>query len=175
MSVCSESELDVFEAVDRKRKECELATWKKLVLGHEADGSDVIPPPLPPRLVTDEDLKQFNEAMKIYDVVPKGEVESNGVKRKRGALGGLDTQHYGRGKRAREVRSYEEQWTEEEFEKMCQAETQDSPKVKVAEMTNTSSPVASSTVTTPIATVPQPASTVPQLAATVPQPAATVP
>jgi hypothetical protein len=79
------------------------ATWKKLVLGHETDGSDVIPPPLPPRLVTDEDLKQFNEAMKIYDEVPKGEVESNGVKRKRGALGGLDTQHYGRGKRAREV------------------------------------------------------------------------
>ncbi|CAJ2634413.1 unnamed protein product [Trifolium pratense] len=172
----SESELDVFEAVDRKRKECELATWKKLVLGHEADGSDdVIPPPLPPRLVTDEDLEQFNEAMKIYDVVPKGEVESNGVKRKRGALGGLDTQHYGRGKRAREVRSYEEQWTEEEFEKMCQAETQDSPKVKVEEMINTSSPVVSSTVTTPIATVPQPASTVPQPAATVPQPAATVP
>jgi hypothetical protein len=79
------------------------ATWKKLVLGHETDGSDVIPPPLPPRLVTDDDLKQFNEAMKIYDEVPKGDVESNGVKRKRGALGGLDTQHYGRGKRAREV------------------------------------------------------------------------
>jgi hypothetical protein len=78
-------------------------TWKKLVLGHETDGSDVIPPPLPPRLVTDDDLKQFNEAMKIYDEVPKGDVESNGVKRKRGALGGLDTQHYGRGKRAREV------------------------------------------------------------------------
>ena len=78
------------------------ATWKNLVLGHSTDGSDVIPP-LPSRLVTDEDLKQFNEAMKIYDDVPKGEGESNGVKRKIGALGGLDTQHYGRGKRAREV------------------------------------------------------------------------
>lgn len=77
-------------------------TWKKLVLEHTTDGSDVIPP-LPTRLVTDEDLKQFNEAMKIYDDVPKGEVDSNGVKRKRGGLGGLDTQHYGRGKRAREV------------------------------------------------------------------------
>lgn len=82
------------------------ATWKKLVLGQATDGNDVIPPlpPLPSRLVTDEDLKQFYEAMKIYDV-PKGGVESNsnGVKRKSGYLGGLDTQHYGRGKRAREV------------------------------------------------------------------------
>lgn len=36
--------------------------------------------------------------------MPKtGEVSNVGVKRKGGALGGLDTQRYGRGKRAREV------------------------------------------------------------------------
>ncbi|CAL5198820.1 unnamed protein product [Lathyrus oleraceus] len=173
----SEAELDVFESVDRNRKEHELVTWKKLVLEHATDGSDVIPP-LPSRLVTDEDLKQFNEAMKIYDDVPKGEVDSNGVKRKRGGLGGLDTQHYGRGKRAREVRSYEEQWTEEEFEKMCQAETSDSLIVKVEEMshqTNASSSVVSATITQPAATVPQPAATVPQPAGTAPQTAAVPP
>ncbi|KAG4932033.1 hypothetical protein JHK87_046035 [Glycine soja] len=148
----SESELDIFEAVDKKRKEDELATWKKLMLGQAADGSDI--PQLPARLVTDEDLKQFYEAMKISDV-PKAEVESSGVKRKGGYIGGLDTQHYGRGKRAREVRSYEEQWTEEEFEKMCQVETPDSPnKVKeVAEKscpTNTSSSVVSTSNLQPV-------------------------
>ncbi|CAK8563616.1 unnamed protein product [Lathyrus sativus] len=173
----SEAELDVFESVDRNRKEHELVTWKKLVLEHATDGSDVIPP-LPSRLVTDEDLKQFNEAMKIYDDVPKGEVDSNGVKRKRGGLGGPDTQHYGRGKRAREVRSYEEQWTEEEFEKMCQAETSDLPIVKVEEMshqTNASSSVVSATITQPAATVLQPADTVTEPAGTVPQTAAVPP
>lgn len=77
------------------------ATWKKLVLGQESGGSDVVPP-LPSRLVTDEDLKKFSEAMNICDV-PKGGVESNGLKRKGRDLGGLDTKHYGRGKRAREV------------------------------------------------------------------------
>lgn len=73
------------------------------MLGQAADGSDI--PQLPARLVTDEDLKQFYEAMKISDV-PKAEVESSGVKRKGGYIGGLDTQHYGRGKRAREVCLY---------------------------------------------------------------------
>jgi len=47
------------------------------------------------------------------------------------------------------VRSYEEQWTEEEFEKMCQVEAPDSPKLKeMAEMsypTNTSSSAVSTT------------------------------
>ncbi|CAJ1941112.1 unnamed protein product [Sphenostylis stenocarpa] len=153
----SETELDIFEAVDKKRKEDEQATWKKLVHGQTADGSDLIPP-LPARLVTDEDLKQFYEAMKISDV-PKGAVESSGVKRKGGYLGGLDTQQYGRGKRAREVRSYEEQWTEEEFEKMCQVEAPDSPKVKEgAEMsypTNTSSSVVSTSNSQPMAVPPE--------------------
>ncbi|GAV63394.1 SNF2_N domain-containing protein/Helicase_C domain-containing protein [Cephalotus follicularis] len=124
----SESEIDIFESIDKQRSEYEMATWKKLVLG-QGIGSETSPP-LPSRLVTDDDLKAFCEAMKIFDV-PKAEVVSNvGVRRKSGYLGGLDTQQYGRGKRAREVRSYEEQWTEEEFEKMCQAESPDSPKVK---------------------------------------------
>lgn len=56
-----------------------------------------------------------------------------------------------------QVRSYEEQWTEEEFEKMCQAESPNSPKVKeVAEMsypTNISSSVVS-TSDTQLAAVP---------------------
>ncbi|XP_019437490.1 PREDICTED: chromatin structure-remodeling complex protein SYD-like isoform X2 [Lupinus angustifolius] len=148
----SETEIDVFEAVDKKRKEDELATWKKLMPGQAIDGSEFTIP-LPSRLVTDEDLRQFYEVMKISDV-PKSRVESTGVKRKGGNLGGLDTQHYGRGKRAREVHSYEEQWTEEEFEKMCQTEFPDSPKAKeVAEMnhpTNASSSVISASKTEPV-------------------------
>ncbi|KAI4345492.1 hypothetical protein L6164_012612 [Bauhinia variegata] len=161
----SELELDVFEAVDKKRQEDEMVTWKKLVHGQATSSSELIPP-LPSRLVTDDDLKIFYEAMKIYDV-PKSEVASNGVKRKGGYLGGLDTQQYGRGKRAREVRSYEEQWTEEEFEKMCQAESPDSPKVKeeVAEMncpTHASGSVATTTVTEPTA-VPSVAPTLPSV------------
>jgi len=49
------------------------------------------------------------------------------------------------------VRSYEEQWTEEEFEKMCQVEAPDSPKVKeMAEMAEMSYPtnISSSAVST---------------------------
>ncbi|KAI4317659.1 hypothetical protein L6164_025510 [Bauhinia variegata] len=160
----SESELDVFEAVDQKRQEDELFAWKKLVLG-QATGSSELIPLLPPRLVTDDDLKNFYEAMKISDI-PKGVVSSNGVKRKGGQIGGLDSQQYGRGKRAREVRSYEEQWTEEEFEKMCQVESLESPKVKeeVAEMNCATN--ASSSVPTTIsehAAVPSVAPTLPSV------------
>lgn len=54
--------------------------------------------------MTDEDLKVFYEVMKIYEVSNvAGVVPNPGVKRKSEYLGGLDTQHYGRGKRAREV------------------------------------------------------------------------
>ncbi|KAG2332464.1 hypothetical protein Bca52824_003644 [Brassica carinata] len=82
----------------------------------------------PSRLVTEDDLKLLYEAMKMNNV-PMVAVESNvGMKRKGGSVGGLDTQQYGRGKRAREVRSYEEQMTEEEFEKLCQTEPTDSPR-----------------------------------------------
>ncbi|XP_042967080.1 uncharacterized protein LOC122300466 isoform X2 [Carya illinoinensis] len=124
----SESEIDVFESVDKQRREQEMATWKKLVCGHGMDASDPLPLLPPARLVTDDDLKEFCEAMKIYEVPKAGVVSNVGVKRKSGYLGGLDTQHYGRGKRAREVRSYEEQWTEEEFEKICKVDSPESPK-----------------------------------------------
>ena len=78
------------------------ATWRKLVYGQGADYSETLPS-LPSRLVTEDDLKEFYEAMKIYEV-PKDDVVSNvGIKRKSEYLGGLDTQQYGRGKRTREV------------------------------------------------------------------------
>lgn len=80
------------------------ATWRKLVVEGGLDSSEPFPP-LPSRLVTEDDLKEFYEVMKIYEV-PKpgpGMVSNVGVKRKGEYLGGLDTQHYGRGKRAREV------------------------------------------------------------------------
>ncbi|XP_065863549.1 chromatin structure-remodeling complex protein SYD isoform X2 [Euphorbia lathyris] len=126
----SESEIDVFESVDKQRREEEMATWKTLLMAQGVNVSELLPP-LPSRLVTDDDLKSFSEVMKLSEDVPKAEAVSNvGLKRKGQSAGGLDTRHYGRGKRAREVRSYEEQWTEEEFEKLCQVEAPDSPKVK---------------------------------------------
>ncbi|XP_022723174.1 chromatin structure-remodeling complex protein SYD-like isoform X3 [Durio zibethinus] len=127
----SESEIDVFESVDKQRREEEMAKWKKLVLGSGLDGSKPLPP-LPSRLVTDDDLKEFCEEMKLYDIPTTGVQPNVGVKRKSESLGGLDTRQYGRGKRAREVRSYEEQWTEEEFEKMCQVDSPESPKLNDA-------------------------------------------
>ncbi|XP_043720018.1 chromatin structure-remodeling complex protein SYD-like isoform X3 [Telopea speciosissima] len=119
----SESEIDVFESIDRQRREEEMAAWQKLVLEQDKDSSEPLPP-MPPRLVTDDDLKALYQAMQMY------EVSNVGAKQKGEYLGGLDTQHYGRGKRAREVRSYEDQWTEEEFEKMCQADSPESPRHK---------------------------------------------
>jgi hypothetical protein len=56
---------------------------------------------MPSRLVSDDDLKSFCHAMKIYESSNVKSVKVN-VRRK-GELGGLDTKHYGRGKRAREV------------------------------------------------------------------------
>ncbi|XP_022939074.1 chromatin structure-remodeling complex protein SYD-like isoform X3 [Cucurbita moschata] len=127
----SEPEIDVFETVDKERREHEMATWKKLVVGHGISESI---PPMPSRLVTDNDLKEFYEVMKITEEVPKPRegAQVGGVKRKSEYLGGLDTHNYGRGKRAREVRSYEEQWTEEEFEKMCKVDSPESPGPKEA-------------------------------------------
>ncbi|XP_023521814.1 chromatin structure-remodeling complex protein SYD-like, partial [Cucurbita pepo subsp. pepo] len=127
----SEPEIDVFETVDKERREHEMATWKKLVVGH---GISEPIPPMPSRLVTDNDLKEFYEVMKITEEVPKPRegAQVGGVKRKSEYLGGLDTHNYGRGKRAREVRSYEEQWTEEEFEKMCKVDSPESPGPKEA-------------------------------------------
>ncbi|KAK8455244.1 hypothetical protein SEVIR_4G112300v4 [Setaria viridis] len=119
----SEAEIDVFESIDKQRREEETEAWQKVVQDGSTSGLD--PAVLPSRLVTDDDLKPFCHAMKLYEPSNVKSVKVN--VRKKGELGGLDTQHYGRGKRAREVRSYEDQWTEEEFEKLCQVDSPDSP------------------------------------------------
>jgi hypothetical protein len=59
---------------------------------------------LPSRLVTEDDLAAFCKAMRVYETPSKqAPLITSGSKKKRGSLGGLDTQQYGRGKRAREV------------------------------------------------------------------------
>ncbi|KAK9075578.1 hypothetical protein SSX86_003903 [Deinandra increscens subsp. villosa] len=121
----SESEIDIFEEIDKKRQEEELVVWKKLVLEQGGISGDTIPP-LPSRLVAENELNSFCEAMKAIEVPKPVVLPGIGGKRK-GELGNLDTRNYGRGKRAREVRSYEEQWTEDEFEKLCQVEAPGSP------------------------------------------------
>lgn len=78
------------------------AMWKKLVLEQGKDDSEPLPS-MPSRLLTDDDLKPFYEAMKISDVSNARVASSIGTKRKSESLGGLDTKQYGRGKRAREV------------------------------------------------------------------------
>ncbi|CAL9761957.1 unnamed protein product [Musa acuminata subsp. burmannicoides] len=110
----SEPEIDIFESIDKQRHDEEMAAWQRLIQG-SADGLN--PLAMPSRLVTDEDLKPFYKAMMIH------ESPNVSMKRKSEYLGGLDTQQYGRGKRAREVRSYGDQWTEEEFEKLCQVDS----------------------------------------------------
>ncbi|XP_068662670.1 chromatin structure-remodeling complex protein SYD-like isoform X2 [Aristolochia californica] len=119
----SESEIDIFETVDKQRCEEEMAVWQKIEQEQSKDGSESSPL-MPSRLVTDEDLKALYNAMEIY------EASNIGVKCKNEYLGGLDTQQYGRGKRAREVRSYEDQWTEEEFEKLCQVHSPEASEPK---------------------------------------------
>lgn len=123
----SESEIDIFEAIDKQRRDEEMATWEKILQERNIVGEE--PLLMPPRLVTDEDLRPLYEAMQLY------EASNAGMKRK-GDITGLDTQHYGRGKRAREVRSYEDQWTEEEFEKLCQVDSPEScaPKETMREL-----------------------------------------
>ncbi|XP_052198184.1 chromatin structure-remodeling complex protein SYD isoform X2 [Diospyros lotus] len=164
----SESEIDIFESVDRQRKEQEMGMWKKMVFGYVKDGSEPIPP-LPSRLITDDDLKPFYEAMKIYEVSDPRVVSNVGPKRKGEYLGGLDTQQYGRGKRAREVRSYEEQWTEEEFEKLCQVESPGSPKLKEERVDANSLVVVSGSITSTVKTEP------PAVAMVSPQPSLQLP
>ncbi|URE12256.1 SNF2 family N-terminal domain [Musa troglodytarum] len=117
MLFCSESEIDIFESIDKQRRDEEMAAWQRLNQG-STDGLN--PLAMPSRLVTDEDLKPFYKAMMIH------ESPNVSTKRKNGYLGGLDTQQYGRGKRTREVRSYGDQWTEEEFEKLCQVDSPES-------------------------------------------------
>jgi hypothetical protein len=124
-----ESEIDIFESIDKQRKENEMETWNTLVHGPGSDSFAHIPS-IPSRLVTEDDLKLLYETMKLNDVPMVAKESTVGMKRKDGSMGGLDTHQYGRGKRAREVRSYEEKLTEEEFEKLCQTESPDSPQGK---------------------------------------------
>lgn len=112
----SESEIDIFEAIDKKRHQVEQEEWLKCIQGNGDDQGM----PIPPRLLGEEELKPFVAAMQAYDNAHNG-----GRKRSSSAL---DIQHYGRGKRAREVRSYGDQLSEEEFERLCQAGAPDSPK-----------------------------------------------
>ncbi|PSR86840.1 Chromatin structure-remodeling complex protein like [Actinidia chinensis var. chinensis] len=156
----SESEIDIFEAVDRQRREEETTIWKHLVLGQGKEISESVPP-LPSRLITNDDLNSFYEAIKIYEVSNPRVASNIGAKRKGQSLGCLDTQHYGRGKRAREVRSYEERWSEEEFEKMCQADSPESPRTKEEVIEKSSPVVASGSITfAPKIEPPAPAPTV---------------
>lgn len=77
--------------------------WQNLC-GAKGPDKGKLMPPLPPRLLTDDDLKSFYEVMKIsFDAPASSVLPDPGLKRKSGYLGGLDTQQYGRGKRAREV------------------------------------------------------------------------
>lgn len=76
--------------------------WQNLCGAKGPDKGKLIPP-LPSRLLTEDDLKSFYEVMKISSDAPVARLPDTGLKRKSGYLGGLDTQQYGRGKRAREV------------------------------------------------------------------------
>lgn len=75
--------------------------WQNLFSEKVVENSSL--PPLPSRLLVDDDLKLFYKAMKISEVPNSGVGSNVAIKRKSGSIGGLDTQHYGRGKRAREV------------------------------------------------------------------------
>lgn len=74
--------------------------WLNLVQGNKMDA--LRPLSLPSRLVIEDDLKPFYEAMRIYETSNVNNVPII-TKRKGQYLGGLDTEQYGRGKRAREV------------------------------------------------------------------------
>lgn len=77
-------------------------TWNNLVHGPGSDSFAHVPP-IPSRLVTEDDLKLLYETMKLNDVPMVAKESTVGMKRKDGSMGGLDTHQYGRGKRAREV------------------------------------------------------------------------
>ncbi|KAH6812953.1 P-loop containing nucleoside triphosphate hydrolases superfamily protein [Perilla frutescens var. frutescens] len=141
----SESEIDVFKSVDKQRCTDEMAAWQNLCGAKGTDKSKHIPP-LPSRLLTDDDLKSFYEVMKISEAPSSSVLPDPGMKKKTSCIGGLDTQQYGRGKRAREVRSYEEQWTEEEFERLCQADSPESPSMNEEGTRKTSAVTTISTV-----------------------------
>ncbi|XP_024543984.1 uncharacterized protein LOC9654887 [Selaginella moellendorffii] len=103
----SDDEIDVFESVDRERRAEEEIIWR--TMNNCEDGDEH--PEMPPRLLGESELKP------VMSIIHKAD-----AKRKKTASS-LDTQHYGRGKRTREIRSYGDQLSEQEFEQLCRAES----------------------------------------------------
>jgi hypothetical protein len=115
----SDAEIDTFEAVDKKRQEEEQAWWRQCGQGER--GNELVP--MPPRLFLEEELGPLILAMQN-----KGLEKAQGKPKAGGGGGSSSPQHYGRGKRIRETRSYGEQFTEREFEKLCRVEENDGSK-----------------------------------------------
>ncbi|CAA7052050.1 unnamed protein product [Microthlaspi erraticum] len=128
----SEPEIEIFESMDKQRKEDEMEIWKTLVQG-QGSSSVSVEPPTPSRLVTEDDLKQLYETMKSNDVPMVKKELKVGKKRKRGAVESLDSHNqYGRGKRIKEVKSYveilsEDEFSEDEIKDVWEAEPSPSP------------------------------------------------
>ncbi|KAK3002311.1 hypothetical protein RJ639_022083 [Escallonia herrerae] len=124
----SESEIDIFQSIDQERQEEDMTAWKNLASSQEVVGSEAVLS-LPARLLTDDDLRPFCEAMKISDAPCPVEVSNDSVLRKSGSHvyhGIQDTHLHGRGKR---VHCYDEQWTEDHVEDLSQVDSSESPRL----------------------------------------------
>ncbi|KAL2642565.1 hypothetical protein R1flu_010152 [Riccia fluitans] len=106
----SDAEIDIFESVDRQRIEEEQAHWEKCK--RSVNGLEILP--RPPRLVMESELAALLSAMQ------KANIEKAAASQK-----STDISAYGRGKRAREIRSYAEEYSEQEFERLCRADVAD--------------------------------------------------
>eukprot|EP00250_Pteridium_aquilinum_P011659 c20221_g1_i2 orf=502-7569(-) len=107
----SDQEIDIFEAVDKLRNEEEQIQWRRQSqqgMNNEDQLST------PPRLLQEHELIPLLTAIQSMELEKSAENKN--------PAGGLNTEHYGRGKRAREVRSYGDQLSEKEFEELCQVE-----------------------------------------------------
>ena len=72
------------------------------MVSEQGGPSGELTPPLPFRLVAEDEIKSLCEAMKAFEVPKPVVIPGYGGKRK-SELGNLDTHNYGRGKRAGEV------------------------------------------------------------------------
>ncbi|OAE35580.1 hypothetical protein AXG93_2841s1140 [Marchantia polymorpha subsp. ruderalis] len=109
----SDAEIDIFESVDRRRIQEEQTLWEKCK--RSRNGQEIVP--RPPRLVMESELATFLSA------IQKANLEK-AVERQKAT----DITAYGRGKRAREIRSYGEQYSEKEFERLCRVGVPDMEK-----------------------------------------------
>ncbi|KAL3679447.1 hypothetical protein R1sor_022403 [Riccia sorocarpa] len=100
----SDAEIDIFESVDKLRIEDEQAEWENCKCSR--NGLEILP--RPPRLVVESELAALLSSMK------KASLEKSVARQNSN-----DITAYGRGKRAREIRSYAEEYSEEEFERLC--------------------------------------------------------